>query len=140
MKPAEIWLICITLAALSLFALLIFSSLVRITPPMPPAAVAGSKLWREYGCMECHSLLSSGGYSALDLTKIISQRTEAELRQFFAQPPPMPPHSRRTHVGLTAEESEKMLAFLRYVNTIDTRNWPPPPLVEEKRSKERQNR
>ncbi|HZK24348.1 MAG TPA: cytochrome c [Oscillospiraceae bacterium] len=140
MKRTEVGFLVITLATLGGFALLIYYSLVQVTPPMPPAAVAGSELWQEYGCMECHAILSSGGYSAFDLTKIASQLSEKELREFFAQPPHMPPHSKRIHVSLTEREADEMIAYLRYVSEIDTRNWPPPPVVEEMGLKERKNK
>ncbi|NLZ94174.1 MAG: cytochrome c [Firmicutes bacterium] len=142
MNKQEISFLVVILATFGGFAFLIYHSLMQVTPAMPQEAIAGSKIWQKYGCMECHAVLSSGGYSARDLTKIMSLRTEKELLEFFAQPPPLLPHRRRMHVSLTKKEAANMIAYLRFVNNIDTRSWPPLPIVDgrsSKRSSTREN-
>ncbi|NLZ39164.1 MAG: cytochrome c [Firmicutes bacterium] len=134
MRKTELYLITILLVSFICFAVLIYYSLMQTTAKMPPAASAGSEIWQKYGCMECHSLLSSGGYAAVDLTKIMSTHTKEELLSFFENPPPLPPHKKRMHVELTEKEAKAMIAFLRYVNNIDTRKWPPEPILNDKRS------
>ena len=131
----KLWLILFIIAALTsifLFSWLIFDSINRITTEsdIPQKAVMGKEVWQKEGCIECHALFGNGGYHAPDLTNVFSNRGEDWLWEFFLTPKPMRPHQRRKHSALSWSETEKVVEYFRYINTINTLDWPPEPLIK----------
>lgn len=89
-------------------------------------------------CMNCHTLLGNGAYFAPDLTKawldpkweqmiaMTGKSTREEAMATFLQNPDMyPTHERRMpQLGITAEESRAVVAFLKHMASIDTNGFP----------------
>jgi len=91
-----VWFLVIILVTCTVFAVLIYYSLIRIEPSeVPFEAVQGKKIWEDHGCIQCHAILGNGGYLASDLTNIISRRDEKWLEEYFLTPPLMPSSNKR---------------------------------------------
>ncbi len=132
MKKTEIWYFAITIVTITSFAALIYFSILQVLPrDIPPEAVSGKDTWERHGCMQCHAIVGSGGYSAVDLTDILSHRDNEWLKEFFRNPPMMRPDNIRRHPALEESEIKNMMAYLRVVNEINTRGWPPPPIITQ---------
>lgn len=90
---------------------------------------AGKWVWQKYNCNDCHTILGIGGYYAPDVTKVMSYRDADWIRRFIKNPGEVWPADRRMpSLGLKDEEISDIIAFLTWVNGIDTNNWPPKPL------------
>ena len=92
-------------------------------------------------CMNCHTLLGNGAYYAPDLTKAWldpawsndgpmmgmtgkSTREEA-MAEFLQHPSKYPTHARMMpNLGITAEEAQGLVAFLKHMSSIDTNGFP----------------
>ena len=92
-------------------------------------------------CMNCHTLLGNGAYYAPDLTKAWldpawsddgaylgmtgkSTREEA-MAEFLQHPSQYPSHARMMpDLGITADEAQGLVAFLKHMSSIDTNGFP----------------
>jgi len=92
-------------------------------------------------CMNCHTLLGNGAYYAPDLTKAWldpawsddgaylgmtgkSTREEA-MAEFLQHPSQYPSHARMMpNLGITADEAQGLVAFLKHMSSIDTNGFP----------------
>ena len=94
--------------------------------------VAGGKwVWQKYNCNDCHTILGIGGYYAPDVTKVMSYRDADWMRRFIKNPAGVWPADRKMPgLNLKDEEISDLIAFLIWVNQIDTNGWPPKPLSE----------
>lgn len=124
------WMTVVTLSLFSFLTYLTVKPLFNLA--LPPAVVKGKKVWHRYGCVECHTLLGNGGYRAPDLTHITRVRSRSQLISFFERPPVLHPGKKKRHLSLPAKDAQAVIAFLEYVNRINTRGWPPPPLPRRK--------
>jgi cytochrome c2 len=118
-----------------LFALLLaggalFAALTQPTVEQPPVVVDGFGIWRETGCAGCHTLYGQGGEFASDLTRIYFQRGETYLSEYMIDPGAFHQGQRMMpRFGLTVEETEKLVAFLRWMSEQDNARWMPDPVV-----------
>ncbi len=89
--------------------------------------VAGKKVWHKYNCNDCHTILGFGGYYAPDMTKSFYRLGENNIISIVTHPEVVYKNSFRKmpHLGVTDEEAHKLVAFLKWVGTIDNRHWPP---------------
>ncbi|HME69932.1 MAG TPA: cytochrome c [Myxococcota bacterium] len=98
-----------------------------------PEVSRGLRVWGRYNCENCHTLLGEGAYYAPDLTKIVSQRGEAYLELFLADPSRFYSEARNGRLmptlGLSPQEISDVLAFLGWVGQVDTNGWPPRPIM-----------
>jgi nitric oxide reductase subunit C len=112
------------------FAMLINYSINQIVPSqVSKESVKGKKVWEEKGCIQCHAILGNGGYSAPDLTDVISRRGEEWVVKFLQNPPILKTSKTRRHIGLEKKESENMVNFLIFIEEIRVPDWPPEPLL-----------
>lgn len=92
----------------------------------------GLQVWGAYNCENCHTLLGEGSYFAPDLTEIVAQRGVPYLQAFLANPSAF--YSEKEHgrlmptLGLSPQEIDDAIAFLAWVDGIDTLGWPPRPI------------
>ncbi|MHB1125411.1 MAG: c-type cytochrome [Bacillota bacterium] len=122
------WLFIVSLVMmLAAFFGLVVGSLGEVGP-IPPEAVAGKMVWQDNGCVECHTVLGNGGYSAGDITNVFSLRGSKRLEKFFLEPPVMRPSETSRHLGLNRQETREMIAYLKFLNQIPTQGWPPQPV------------
>jgi nitric oxide reductase subunit C len=91
---------------------------------------AGKWVWQKHNCNDCHTILGIGGYYAPDLTRVMSQRDAAWMKDFLKDPSAVWPASRKMpNLHLSDEEITDLIAFLDWVDHINTNNWPPKPLT-----------
>lgn len=93
--------------------------------PIEEDEVLGKKVWQKYNCVSCHTLFGNGGYVGQDLTHIRAKRNQAELIDFFLNPPIYPPHKKHRHPGLTRVEAENLISYFEFLDKIPTLGWPP---------------
>jgi nitric oxide reductase subunit C len=99
------------------------------TPPLSADVIAGKHVWQERNCNDCHTILGIGGYYAPDLTRVVERRDEPWLRKFLKNPAAAKPGTTMPDEQLTDAQVNALVAFHRWVNGINTNNWPPAPLV-----------
>ena len=92
-------------------------------------------------CMNCHTLLGNGAYYAPDLTKswldpawsedgaylgMTGKSTKEEaMAEFLQHPSQYPSHARMMpDLGITADEAQGLVAFLKHMSSIDTNGFP----------------
>lgn len=86
-------------------------------------------------CMNCHTLLGNGAYFAPDLTKAwldpawVDESVREELMLAFLMDPAVNARTfgsnrRMPHLGLTDAEARAVVAFLKWMATIDTNGFP----------------
>jgi nitric oxide reductase subunit C len=94
------------------------------------SVVAGKWVWQKHNCNDCHTILGIGGYYAPDVTKVMSSRDAGWMKRFLKNPAEVWPAKRRMpNLHLTDAEIADLIAFLTWVNGIDTNNWPPKPIA-----------
>lgn len=99
------------------------------TQPVSAEVAAGKKIWQQHDCNDCHTILGIGGYYAPDLTKTIVNRGKAWLVSWLTNPEAVNPKAEMPNQNLTASEIQSVVAFLTWVGSIDTNNWPPKPIA-----------
>lgn len=99
------------------------------TPHLTDAVVAGKQVWQTRNCNDCHTILGIGGYYAPDLTKVIARRGPLWTESWLASPQAMKPDTTMPDQHLTREQVKDLVAFMSWVNGVDTNDWPPKPLV-----------
>ncbi len=100
------------------------------TNKLTDEVVQGKRVWHKYNCNDCHTILGIGGYYAPDMTKVYSLRGEAWLSAFLKNPEsPDPQRRKMPNQGLSDDEIKKIIAFFKWVDGIDTNEWPPKPVT-----------
>ncbi len=90
----------------------------------------GKWAWQRRNCNDCHTILGIGGYYAPDLTKVMTRRDPRWATQFLKDPHKVWPAKRRMpNLHLSDGEIADLVAFLGWVDGIDTNDWPPKPLA-----------
>ncbi len=90
----------------------------------------GKWVWQKHNCNDCHTILGIGGYYAPDLTKEMSYRDPGWVKSFLKDPAKFFPSGRQMpNLHLSDVEINQLVAFLGWVNGINTNNWPPKPLI-----------
>ncbi len=103
------------------------------TDKLTDEVVMGKRVWHKYNCNDCHTILGIGAYYAPDMTKVYSSRGDTWLKQFLKNPDSPDPHRRKMpNQKLTDDEINKLIAFLKWVDAIDTNQWPPKPITVAK--------
>lgn len=89
--------------------------------------VAGKKVWHKYNCNDCHTILGFGAYYAPDMTKAYFRLGENNVVSIVMHPEKVYKDSFRKmpHLGVTKEEALQLVAFFKWVGTIENRHWPP---------------
>jgi len=89
--------------------------------------VAGKRVWQKYNCNDCHTILGFGGYYAPDMTKSYKRLGEVGIRERVTRPDVVFAKSWRKmpQQNLSKEEVDNLIAFLKWVNGIETHDWPP---------------
>jgi len=91
---------------------------------------SGKWVWQKHNCNDCHTILGIGGYYAPDVTKVMSNRDNEWVTRFLKDPEQVWPNPRKMpNFHLKDQEIADLVAFLNWVNGIDTNNWPPKPMV-----------
>lgn len=107
----------------------------KLTEQEAEALVGKGKLTMQAkNCMACHTLLGNGAYYAPDLTKAWldpfwgSRQVREELMVEFIKDPSDKVHNslgrRMPKLEVTNEEAHAIVAFLKWMSTIDTNGFP----------------
>jgi len=115
-----------------ILVILTFDTLARLpkrAPEITEDVNAGKKVWHKYDCIGCHTILGNGSYFAPDLTKTAEKKPKAYLKQFLMDPKSVNPKAAMPRFGITADEADKLIAFLEWVSKVDTNGWPPKPIL-----------
>lgn len=85
-----------------------------LNPPSEesPAVAMGHRIFRERGCLYCHSIGGEGGAVGPDLTNVASRRDRAALLAYLADPESMIPHSLHPKLQFTDQELQDLAAYL----------------------------
>jgi nitric oxide reductase subunit C len=103
------------------------------TDKLTDEVVLGKRVWHKHNCNDCHTILGIGGYYSPDVTKAYSTRGETWLRTFLRNPEsPDPKRRKMPNFNLPEDEINKLIAFFKWVDAIDTNQWPPKPALVEK--------
>lgn len=85
-----------------------------------PAVVRGKHLFEANNCMGCHTIMGEGAYYAPELTKVVERRGEGYIKAILTSPAPWGPNGRKmVAYGMTNEEAQDMVEFLKWVGNID---------------------
>lgn len=107
----------------------------KLTEQEAEALVGKGKLTTQAkNCIDCHTLLGNGAYYAPDLTKAWldpfwgSREAREELMVAFLMDPSNKVHNslgrRMPKLGVTDEEARAVVAFLKWMSSIDTNGFP----------------
>jgi nitric oxide reductase subunit C len=105
------------------------NQLDKRAPEITEKVNAGKMVWHKYDCIGCHTILGNGSYFAPDMTKIAKKKPAEYLKQFIMNPKSVNPKASMPTMGITAEEADNMLAFLKWISEVDTNGWPPEPIL-----------
>jgi nitric oxide reductase subunit C len=124
-----------TVISAVIFLALTYDSLVKMPQRTQEEKIdfhvaAGKWVWQKYNCNDCHTILGIGGYYAPDVTKVMSYRDADWATRFIKDPQAVWPAERKMpNLHLKDQEIADVIAFLTWVNGIDTNDWPPKPMV-----------
>jgi nitric oxide reductase subunit C len=124
-----------TVISAVIFLALTYDSLVKMPQrtqeeKLDARVVAGKWVWQKYNCNDCHTILGIGGYYAPDVTKVMRYRDADWTIRFLKDPQAVWPAARKMpNLHLKDQEIADVVAFLTWVNSIDTNNWPPKPMM-----------
>lgn len=90
-------------------------------------AKKGKIIFEKKACIECHTIFGNGGYFGGDLTKIYEKFGRDGLKDYLVHPPLITGSKVKRHDHLTEEEADDMIAYLIFVGSINTMDWPPRP-------------
>jgi nitric oxide reductase subunit C len=103
------------------------------TDQLTDEVVLGKRVWHKHNCNDCHTILGIGGYYSPDVTKTYSTRGEMWLKAFLINPEsPDPKRRKMPNQNLSEDEIKKLIAYFKWVDAIDTNQWPPKPVGEAK--------
>ena len=103
------------------------------TDKLTDEVVQGKRVWHKHNCNDCHTILGIGGYYSPDVTKAYSTKGETWLRAFLKNPEsPDPQRRKMPNQNLSDDEIKKLIVFLKWVDAIDTNEWPPKPITVAK--------
>ncbi|MEI8254552.1 MAG: c-type cytochrome [Deltaproteobacteria bacterium] len=95
-----------------------------------PAVARGKDLWDSNNCMGCHTILGEGAYYAPELTRVFERRGPEFIRAQLHNPEAMFPGQRRmTNYHFTSAQIDDLVAFLRWIGTVDTNGFPARPTL-----------
>jgi len=98
-------------------------------PEITEQVNAGKKVWHKYDCIGCHTILGNGSYFAPDLTKAVERKPKGYLKKFIMDPRTIKPTSAMPKLGLNEQEADDLVAFLDWMDKVDTNGWPPKPIL-----------
>ena len=102
---------------------------------LTPEVARGLRVWGAYNCENCHTLMGEGAYYAPDLTKAwldpawVHEDQREQLMLAFLQDPAANARTfgsgrRMPDLGITEREARGIVAFLKWMSSIDTNGFP----------------
>ncbi len=97
------------------------------------AVVRGKELFDKNNCMGCHTIMGEGAYYGPELTKVIDRKGEEYCKVVLTSTEPWQPRGRKmVAYGMSDQEAEDVVAFLKWVGEIDLNGFPPEPDLKGK--------
>ena len=88
----------------------------------------GKEIWEKNNCMGCHTILGEGAYYAPELTKVYERRGEAYIKAALMSETPWSPRGRKmVAYAMTEQESNDVVAFLKWIGEVDLNGFPAKP-------------
>ncbi len=89
--------------------------------------VSGKRAFERHNCNDCHTILGFGAYYAPDLTRAYARLGEDAVRRRLEAPEVVFADSYRKmpQQHLSRQEVDDLVAFLRWVSSIENHDWPP---------------
>ena len=122
-----------------IFLLLSWHTLSREVPKqtheenMTDAVIRGKMLFDKNNCMGCHTIMGEGAYYAPELTKVIDRKGEGFCKIVLMAKEPWQPRGRKmVAYGMSEEEANDVVAFLKWVGEMDLNGFPPEPDLKDK--------
>jgi nitric oxide reductase subunit C len=115
-----------------IFLILTFDTMGKLdkrAPAITEEVNAGKMVWHKYDCIGCHTILGNGSYFAPDMTKMAEKKPKDYLKQFLMDPKSVNPKASMPKLGISADEADKLIAFLDWISRVDTNGWPPKPIL-----------
>jgi len=94
----------------------------------------GKAVWEKNSCINCHTILGEGAYFAPELGNVWVRwggdkdpdgARETLKTWMKSQPSGVEGRRQMPHFDLSDEQLNDLAAFLQWVSTIKTQNWPP---------------
>ncbi len=116
----------ILLAVMGLFSVLVYDSIrnADAEQPIPLDALQGKQIFQRRACIECHTVFGNGGYVGGDLTKSYVRTGAPALTEYLVQAPVLTGAKKKRHEQLTEQDAAAVVAYLRYLSTLNTLDWP----------------
>jgi len=86
--------------------------------------VEGRRAWQHHACADCHTVLGSGSFYAIDLTTVYRRSGEAGIRRAVRTPEQVTTWRSMPRIAVTDDELDDLVAFLRWTSEIDGHDWP----------------
>lgn len=121
-----------TLSSLMLFLVLTYDTERKFAAlthadRLDDQVVAGKHSFERHNCNDCHTILGFGAYYAPDLTRAYYRIGEEGIRRRLEHPEIAFASSFRKmpQQHLTQSEVADLIAYLKWVSTIENNDWPP---------------
>jgi nitric oxide reductase subunit C len=100
-------------------------TVARAASPAPDSdEVDGRRAWQRHACADCHTILGSGSFYAVDLTTVYRRSGEAGIRRAVRTPEQVTTWRSMPHIAVTDDELDDIVAFLRWTSEIGSHDWP----------------
>ncbi|MPN11984.1 hypothetical protein SDC9_159293 [bioreactor metagenome] len=119
------FLVVLSISLIAFFGAIYSSVAGNKLQSMTDQELKGKHVFEQRACIECHTLFGNGGYSGGDLTKAYGNFGEVYLKEYFLQPPLISGAKSKKHISLSPAETDLLIAYLRFVNSVNTVGWPP---------------
>lgn len=129
-KSAKLIFYVGTFISLALFLVLTFDTHRQVetlthADKLSPEVIAGKRVWHKYNCNDCHTILGFGSYYAPDMTKAYWRLGAEGIKRIVRDPEKYTTWRKMPRLGVTDEELDHLVTFLRWTSEIDTNEWPP---------------
>ncbi|MCL5023464.1 MAG: cytochrome c [Nitrospirae bacterium] len=115
-----------------IFLAITFDTLGKLdkrAPEITKEVDEGKHVWHKYDCIGCHTIFGNGSYFAPDLTKMAINRPRSYLKRFLMDPKSVNANAAMPKFGISADEADRLIAFLEWTSKVDTNGWPPKPIL-----------
>jgi len=96
----------------------IYTSGTAIAADIPRDALQGKQIWQQHNCQTCHQLYGLGGYMGPDLTSVTSDKNRGAA---YAKGMLLSGGERMPNYHFSVQDADKLVAYLSYVNSTQTR-------------------
>jgi len=98
------------------------------------SVIKGKEVWEEHSCINCHTIMGEGAYFAPELSNVWHryggrenpQAARAGIKGWMkAQPTGAPGRRQMPQFNISDENLDHLVDFFRWVDGIETHDWPP---------------